>query len=53
MNCKKSQKELYKDIFTKDLGQRLDEMSDLQRKFYWGFVLGGIIAMILIVIFFG
>lgn len=51
MNSKKNQKELYKDIFTKDLGQRLDEMSDFQRKFYWGLVLGGIIAMILIVIF--
>lgn len=53
MNSKKSKKELYKDIFTKDLGERLDEMSDFQRKFYWGFVLIGIVSMILIVIFLG
>ncbi|MDN2695076.1 hypothetical protein O0882_01975 [Janthinobacterium sp. SUN073] len=52
MNKKKSQKELYKDIFTKNLGQRLDEMSNSERKVYWGFVISGIIIMILIVVFF-
>lgn len=53
MNSKKTQKELYKDMFAKNLGQRLDEMSNFERKFYWGFVLSGIIAMILVVIFLG
>ncbi|MEX0139526.1 hypothetical protein MRBLMS1_000282 [Massilia sp. LMS1-1-1.1] len=53
MNKKKSQKELYKDIFTKNLGQRLDEMSNFERKSYWCFVISGILAIILIVIFLG
>ena len=53
MNKKKSQKELYKDIFTKNLGQRLDEMSNSERKVYWGFVISGIIIMTLIVVFLG
>jgi hypothetical protein len=53
VNKKKSKKELYKDIFTKNLGQRLDEMSNSERKFYWIFVISGIISAILIVIFLG
>lgn len=53
MNKKKSQNELYKDIFTKDLGQRIDEMSNSERKAYWCFVISGIIIMIIIFVFLG
>ncbi|WP_175539330.1 MULTISPECIES: hypothetical protein [unclassified Janthinobacterium] len=53
MDKKKSPKELYKNILTKNLGQRLDEMSNSERIIYWGFVISGIITMILLVIFLG
>lgn len=53
MNKKKSPKELYKDIFTKNLGQRIEEMSNSERTVYWGFVISGIITMVLLVIFLG
>ena len=53
MDKKKSPTELYKDIFTKNLGQRLEEMSNSERIVYWSFVIGGIITMILLVIFLG
>ncbi|NHQ89971.1 hypothetical protein [Janthinobacterium lividum] len=53
MDKKKCPKELYKDILTKNLGQRLQEMSNTERIVYWGFVISGIITMIFLVIFLG